>query len=117
MYPLIRPNGDLIVIKKKNGPCKKYDIPLYVNKNGDHALHRVISVNSDGTYDILGDFLLNVEKNVSDDAVIGVLDSVIRKGREYKKDGLLLRTYGILWTKFLILRKILMKTVKMNKEA
>ena len=49
MCPTLRNDGDRVVIKKINS-LKKYDLPLYIRPDGSFVLHRVISVNKDGTY-------------------------------------------------------------------
>ena len=54
MCPTLRNDGDRVVIKKINS-LKKYDLPLYIRPDGSFVLHRVISVNKDGTYNICGD--------------------------------------------------------------
>ncbi|MDO5388950.1 MAG: S24/S26 family peptidase, partial [Clostridia bacterium] len=54
MLPTIHNDGDRVVLKKFPS-LKKYDLPLYIRDDGQFVLHRVLSVNSDGTYNMCGD--------------------------------------------------------------
>ena len=41
MMPLLRENRDLIHIRRVNGRCRKYDVPLYKRDSGQYVLHRI----------------------------------------------------------------------------
>jgi signal peptidase I len=96
MYPLIRREGDLIVIKKCEGDLKKYDVPLFKRSTGEYVLHRIVKV-KDGKYDIRGDNCINGEKGIERSAIIGVLDAVIRGGKEIKMNSFLQKMYARFW--------------------
>lgn len=96
MYPLIRAKGDLIVIKKCTFPLKKYDVPLFKRSTGEYVLHRVVKV-KDGKYDIRGDNSLALEKGIEEKDIIGVLDAVVRGGREIKMDSVMQKLYARVW--------------------
>lgn len=115
MYPLIRPNGDLLLIKKSNGNLKKYDIPLYKRSNGKYVLHRIIKVKHDGTYVTCGDNRYHKEHGISDSNVIGVLHSVIRNEKEILMTDFRCRVYTRLWCDFFFVRKIILILVKLFK--
>ncbi len=72
MLPLIRQGRDLLVIQKKAGRLKKYDIPLYRRDSGQYVLHRVLKVRRDD-YVICGDNRWKCEYGITDRYVIGVL--------------------------------------------
>ena len=85
MLPLIREDKDVIVINRRPAErLKKYDVALYkrpgVSGRGAYVLHRVMTVNPDGTYWILGDNC-NAGENVKEEDVLGVLSQVIHKGK------------------------------------
>ena len=107
MYPLIRPKGDLIVIKKPKIPLNKYDIPLYKRKSGEYVLHRVIAVKNDG-YVIRGDNCTYSEKGIADSQIVGVLYSVIRGKKEVLINSLPQKIYAVVWNSLYIIRKPLM---------
>ena len=55
MLPLLREHRDLLIIEKRpEGRCKKFDIVLYRRPSGKHILHRIIKVRKD-EYIIAGD--------------------------------------------------------------
>ena len=70
MNPMLYQNRDLVVIEVPKGRLKKY------------VLHRVIEVNENGTYSIRGDNTYSIE-TVPEEAVIGVLTSFVRDGKQY----------------------------------
>lgn len=79
MKPMLRQNGDLVVIRAPASRLKKYDVALY--KRGEaYVLHRVIGVEKDA-YRIRGDNTYVVE-HVPDSDVIGVLTAFRRNGKE-----------------------------------
>ena len=94
MEPMLRQNRDLVIIRAPVSRLQKYDVALY--KRGDaYVLHRVIGVASDH-YLIRGDNTYAVE-HVPDSAVIGVLSSFKRKGREHSVTEPGYRLYACLW--------------------
>ena len=82
MRPLLRQERDLFTVRAK-GPdrCRPGDVALY-RRGGKYVLHRVIEVNDDGTYSIRGDNTYSIE-TVPEEAVIGVLTSFVRDGKQY----------------------------------
>ncbi len=103
MYPLIRPDGDLIVIEKLKRPLKKYDVPLYKRDTGKYVLHRIMIVKN-GKYVMCGDNRWYLEKGIEDRHIIGVLSSVIRNGKEIKMDGIKQKLYAHLWCDLYFIR-------------
>lgn len=96
MFPMLRNRRDTIVISQFEGRLKKYDVPLY--KRGDkYVLHRVIRVLPGGGYDIRGDNCFVTEKNVPEDAVIGILTEFWRDGKKVNMNSLSYKLYCRLW--------------------
>lgn len=88
MWPLIRQGKDLIVISRKpDARLKRYDVPLYRRDtdrqagNGKYVLHRILRVFPDG-YVISGDNRWNLERDIQDRHIIGVLTAVVRGGAD-----------------------------------
>ena len=100
MMPLIRQGRDVMVIRRKEGPCHKYDAVLFKRPGktgrGAYVLHRVLRVNGDGTYWIVGDNCISGE-TVRDENVLGVLESVIRDGKPLDLDSPSYHAYVRLW--------------------
>lgn len=81
MLPLLRQQRDLFTITKKQDRCRKYDVALYKRADGAYVLHRIIQVLPDG-YVFLGDNCLNKEYDIREEAVLGVMTSFVRDGKE-----------------------------------
>ena len=96
MRPLIKQDRDLLIIEKPKGRLKKYDVPLYKRPNGQYVLHRVVKVLDDG-YVILGDNCLRKEYNIKEEQIIGVLTSLVRKGKEVDFDSFGYKFYSRFW--------------------
>lgn len=101
MMPLLRQGKDLMVIDKKGPePCKKYDAVLFkrTSPGGREAyvLHRILRVNDDGTYWIVGDNCVSGE-TVREDQILGVLRAVVRDGRRIPVTDPTYRAYVGLW--------------------
>lgn len=98
MYPMLRHRRDTVLIRKKTGRLKKYDVPLY--RRGDsYVLHRIIRVLPDGGYDIRGDNCYKIEKAVSEDRIIGYLDVFWRgsSSKEISTSSVMYRIYSRCW--------------------
>ena len=94
MEPMLRQNRDLVIIRVPDCRLKKYDVALY-RRGRNYILHRVIHV-CDGHYLIRGDNTYVLE-TVPDSAVIGVLDSFHRKGKQYRTTDRSYQWYIRLW--------------------
>jgi signal peptidase I len=81
MEPMLRQDCDLVTIVKKDPGtrCCENDVVLY-HSNQKLILHRVVKVLPDNKYNILGDNCSRIEKNVSDDDIIGVMSCFYRDG-------------------------------------
>ncbi|MBR3311423.1 MAG: S24/S26 family peptidase [Solobacterium sp.] len=80
MYPMLRQEKDLVVIKKNTGIIHPGDVVLYKRaKDNALVLHRVIKINEDHLV-IRGDHTLSNEK-VHASQIIGLLESYIRNNK------------------------------------
>ena len=77
MMPLLRENRDLIHIRRVNGRCRKYDVPLYKRDSGQYVLHRILKVRKND-YVICGDNRWKREYGITDRHILGVLEAVTR---------------------------------------
>lgn len=109
MYPLIRQEKDVLIIKKVNTRLKKMDIPLYKRESGQYVLHRIIKVN-ENDYVIRGDNTYYNETGIRDDQILGVLSGVIREGKEISVNSLSYKIYSYFWYYTYYLRKLIIKT-------
>lgn len=100
MRPFIREGSDVMHIKRASGQINKYDVVLFVRPEisgrGHYVLHRVIRLNKDGSYWIVGDNCTEGE-NVSRENIIGVLETVVRDGKIVKTTDFSYRAYVMFW--------------------
>lgn len=81
MMPLLRQGRDLMVIRRKGEErCRKYDAVLFKRANGQYVLHRIVKVLENGYY-IIGDNCVAGEF-VREEQVLGILTEVSRDGRK-----------------------------------
>lgn len=109
MLPLLRQRRDVIEIRKKEPKrCKKYDVVLYKRGN-KYILHRILKVLPDG-YIIAGDHNTFLERDVTDDMILGVMTRVIRNGKSIDVNtNRLYRCYVHLWCDFYPLRAAILR--------
>ncbi len=104
MLPLIRQRRDLVIIEKRpEGRCKKYDVVFYRRPDGKHVLHRIVKVRKHD-YVICGDNRRVREFGVPDEWIIGVLTGVVRDGKQINVTDRKYRLYAHLWCDFFWIR-------------
>ncbi len=96
MLPMLRQGKDTFtVVKKTQARCKKYDVALY-RRGEQYVLHRVVKVLPQ-SYVILGDNCAKKEYNITDEDIIGVLQSFTRGERSISVDHRGYRLYARVW--------------------
>ena len=112
MKPMLRQDRDVVIIKVPSGRLRKNDVALY-KRGRNYVLHRVIEVR-EGVYGVRGDNTYAMEI-VPDSAVIGVLTSFRRKGKEYAVTGKGYRWYVRFWNAIYPLRLCRFRAVSLMK--
>lgn len=107
MMPLLRQRKDIIEIRCKNGRSRKYDVVFY-KREGKYILHRVLKVFPDG-YLIAGDHCTFVERDVTDDMILGIMTKVVRDGKVITPDDFLYKAYVHLWCDIYPVRMLIIK--------
>lgn len=89
MEPMLRPNRDLVIIRKKQIDEKFFENDVVLLKSrGKLILHRIIRVDDLGKYVILGDNSSQIDYNINKDSIIGILQGFYRDKVFYStKDG------------------------------
>lgn len=109
MMPLLRQNRDLLVVEKRpEGPCRKYDAVLYKRPNGQYVLHRIVGIRPDG-YVLCGDNRWRREYGVQDDWIFGVLTAVVRDGKEVSVESRAYRLGVRLWCDLFWARSLILR--------
>lgn len=113
MLPFLRENRDVMLIRRKGDkPCKRLDAVLFTRLGASgrsaYVLHRVLRVNKDGTYWIVGDNCTSGE-TVPDECVLGILEAIVRDGTYIGANNALYRAIVHLWCDFWPLRFALLR--------
>ncbi|MBE6924111.1 MAG: hypothetical protein E7466_02580 [Ruminococcaceae bacterium] len=109
MMPLLREGRDLMVIERRpEGPCKRYDAVLYKRPNGKYVMHRILQVRKDG-YVLCGDNRCWREFGVPDSWILGILTAVIKDGKTIRVTDFRYRLYVHLWCDFFWIRVFLLR--------
>lgn len=112
MLPLLREGRDLMIIEKTPPPYRRLDAVLFrrdgVEGRGAYVLHRILRVNPDGTYWIVGDNCVSGE-TVREDQILGVLTGVVRGGKTIHVDDVRMRLYVNTWCRFWRTRILLLR--------
>lgn len=95
MLPMLRQGIDSVVLAAPTGKLKKYDLPLYQRKKGQFVLHRVVKVGE--RYTCIGDNQFELEPNVAQEQVVGVMVAFTRGGKRYSANHVGYRIYCRFW--------------------
>lgn len=107
--PTLSGGRDEIILGRVDRPLKKRDLPLYRRDSGQYVLHRVVSVQRDGTFTCCGDAQWMREPGIRPDQVIGKVIRITRKGKTFSPENLLYRTWVWLWVLLLPCRRTLIR--------
>lgn len=72
MWPTLKSNKQTVILISKTERLKKYDVGLFIRKNGQYVLHRVIEVLKDG-YVFIGDGQ-DFTEEIKEENVIAVME-------------------------------------------
>lgn len=118
MFPLLKDKRDSVKLESIVEDPKKKDIILYKRDNGQFVLHRIIKV-KDGLYTLVGDNQHVKEYPIRRDQILGVVTSIIRKGKEIDLNkSLFYKMYSFFWCFNLFIRRVILKIMHtVNKNS
>lgn len=108
MLPLLVEKRDTVVLRAVNGEIKKYDIPLYRRDDGHYVLHRAVKTDGN-TFTACGDNQWVLESGIRQSQVIGVVCSVVRKGKIISVDSFGYKLYCRVWEFLRPIRRYIVK--------
>lgn len=113
MNPLLIHGRDTIIISKPDRPLKKGDMVFYQRDNGRFVMHRICKVKktSDGKvlFDIIGDAQTEIEKNVREDQIFGLITKICRKGKWIEPGDFWWAFFEKAWLHMIPVRRIVMR--------
>ena len=71
MKPLLHARESTVLLRKKDGPCRKNDVVLYIRPDGRYTLHRLVKAGPEWLAQ--GDYQLSTE-NIREEWIIGVME-------------------------------------------
>ncbi len=103
MFPLLSHLRDSVTIEGCED-YKKYDIILYVRKNGDLILHRIVKRKKD-VFFLCGDNQTVIEYPIYKEQIIGKVVSMKRKEKNFTTKNVFYGLYSFLWCINMKIRK------------
>ena len=117
MRPLLRQGKDLFILRKKGAErCRVGDVVLYRRPPDSYVLHRVLEVLPQG-YVILGDNCVRLERDIPEEAILGVMTGFVRGGKSHSVTERGYRLYTALILRTVPLRVPLKKAARRVKRA
>lgn len=113
MRPLLVWDRDTVDIVKCE-KAEKGDIIFYLRDNGQFVLHRIVGVDDKG-YILCGDNQWILEYGIRDSHIIGVVNSITRKGKTFDMANVPYRIYSSLWMAILPIRKYIIPFIRKIK--
>lgn len=108
MTPLLHEKRDLVVIEPIGShKCKKNDVILY-RINNRYVLHRIVQVRAQD-YVMRGDRCIKKEYGITQQHVLGIMTSFVKKGKVKSVKGFLYRLYTFFWCDMFFLRFLILK--------
>ncbi|MCR5637065.1 MAG: S24/S26 family peptidase [Clostridiales bacterium] len=81
MEPFLHDGKDSVIFSQLPKKLRRGDILLFKRKNGSFAMHRVYSINKNGTVSFLGDSQSVVEKDIPPEDIVLYVPTAIRNGK------------------------------------
>jgi len=99
MTPLLRDKRDAAVLQKplEDAPLNVGDVPLYLRDSGQYVLHRVVSVQPDGCYTMMGDNQTVREPGIRHDQILAVAAAFYRGKKIISADSSGYKRYVWMW--------------------
>lgn len=111
MSPFLH-HGDTVYLDPVEELPKRGDIVLFTRPSGQYILHRVVKVNADGSYIMLGDAQTQRERIESAASIHGIVVSALHKGKLLTPKSFRWRIFATVWQWVVPLRPFIMKSWK-----
>ena len=96
MVPFLH-HGDTVYLEQPQGKLKKADIVLYTRPSGQYILHRIVRVNADGSFLMLGDAQTERERIESAAQIHGRVTRAVHRGKQLGPDSLRWKFFATVW--------------------
>lgn len=106
MSPFLIHERDSVYLRKPDHELRKGDMVFFERDDGHFVLHRILRVNGDGTYDIIGDNQAVVEEGVRRDQIFAYVFKVKRNGKMIEPGSFWWEFFAGPWTKIIPARRM-----------
>lgn len=107
MTPFLHP-GDTVYLDPVTPPLRRGDIVLYTRPGGRYILHRIVKVNADGSFIMLGDAQEEREWIGSEKQIHARVTRALHKGKLLTPRSLRWRLFATVWCWVVPLRRRIM---------
>lgn len=108
MLPFLGSNRDYVYLEKVNREFKKGDIVLFIRKDENYVLHRIVKVKKEGYY-LCGDSQNVLEGPVSSQDIKALVTHVKRKGKIICEKDFIWKFYSKIWINVIYIRPLIFK--------
>lgn len=109
MFPTLLGGRDRVTLIQPPTQLKKYDLPLYLRRDGSFILHRIVATAADGSYICCGDHQWILEQGIRHAQIIGVVSEIERKGKQFSADDRRYCRWVRFWVRVLPLRRLIFR--------
>ena len=115
MRPLLKEGNTLVELRAKDeNPLKKGDVVLYRKNDGTLVLHRIIKVEKQGVFRVLGDHQISNAEQVSDKQILAVAKGFFINGCYVDEKTRWYRIYKKVWISSLTLRRFCLAFLRLS---
>lgn len=111
MTPFLH-HGDTVYLNPVEAPLKRGDIVLYTRPSGQYILHRIVNVNPDGSYIMIGDAQTQREWIRGREEIHGIVVSALHRGKVLTSASFRWWFFEKIWLHVVPLRPLIMKSWK-----
>ena len=111
MTPFLH-HGDTVYLNPVEAAPQKGDIVLYTRPSGQYVLHRIVKVNGDGSYIMLGDAQTQREWIEGAHAIHGKVVSALHAGKPLTVRSFRWRFFATVWLYVVPFRHLIMRSWK-----
>ena len=107
MRPLLRSDKDQVILKACNPDALgDGEVILYRRDSGGYVIHRIVSRNKNGTYNLMGDSQTQLERGIRPNQILAVACGFIIKNREIASSGKKYTRYVSFWSRSKTIRRL-----------
>ena len=115
MSPFLIHIRDTVFISKIESPLEKGDIVFYQRENGQYVMHRICRIDANDQLYLIGDAQTVVEGPIDQRQVFGIVNQVIRKGKNIQKGTFVWNLFSKYWVNLRKTRNIIIKLLHLKK--